>query len=393
MDLEKVIKNLFDSLAFKLETSPSDTLTGEFLSAAGRSDIIIIFYFLKILLLLSTLLLTHIFRKLHLKKKDPSLDDILQKMSTFGLELDHIDTQLLKRGDRYQIYFFLDILNVLMDSIFQAKQSRIEKNLKKKLEKQGSSAETSGGEEISKILEYARKTYGRVHSFRKEMDKENISIIKSQNFPNLVQNSLVDESNLDTVDNKEISESTGTNEGLQVKTQKKHKIKNKKSKPDLGISETMPVSRTALNESEHEINVKIPTSDTTEVVVRVKPLDNRNLQNKRIHVRINQKSTPERLPSSKKVLYGRKSVISHHLRKTRPPMFSMKMTTPKADKKQILKNVIDFVEEAKREEALAESRKPVVANKEKLASLQSQKLIRERRTKAAQLRKLVKRIN
>ena len=78
-------------------------------------------------------------------------------MSTFGLELDHIDKHLLKTGDRYQIYFFLDILNVLIDSIFQAKQSRIEKNLKKKMEKQpGSSAETSGGEEISKILEYAR---------------------------------------------------------------------------------------------------------------------------------------------------------------------------------------------------------------------------------------------
>ena len=38
MDLEKVIKNLFDSLAFKLETSPSNSLTQEFLSAVGRLD-------------------------------------------------------------------------------------------------------------------------------------------------------------------------------------------------------------------------------------------------------------------------------------------------------------------------------------------------------------------
>ena len=36
MDLEKVIKNLFDSLAFKLGTSPSESLNQEFLSAAGR---------------------------------------------------------------------------------------------------------------------------------------------------------------------------------------------------------------------------------------------------------------------------------------------------------------------------------------------------------------------
>ena len=38
MDLEKVIKNLFDSLAFKLETSPSNALTQEFLAAAGRFE-------------------------------------------------------------------------------------------------------------------------------------------------------------------------------------------------------------------------------------------------------------------------------------------------------------------------------------------------------------------
>ena len=38
MDLEKVVKNLFDSLSFKLGTSPSDSLTEEFLSAAGRKE-------------------------------------------------------------------------------------------------------------------------------------------------------------------------------------------------------------------------------------------------------------------------------------------------------------------------------------------------------------------
>ena len=378
MDLEKVIKNLFDSLAFKLETSPANSLTEEFLSAAGRFDKFFVFLFF---------LIFFIFRKLHLKKKDPNIENILEKMSTFGLELDHIDKHLLKTGDRYQIYFFLDILNVLVDSIFQAKQSRIEKNLKKKMEKQpGSSAETSGGEEISKILEYARKTYGRVQSFRKE--KIDLSPIKPQTFHQPSQNPLVESSDFDTVDNKENSESSLGNQDPQIK---KNKIRTKKSKPDSGLRSS--VSKTALNESEHEINVKIPTSDTTDVVVKVKPLDNRNLKNKRIHVRINQKLTPERPPESKKVLYGRKSLISHHLRKTRPPLFSRKLATPKADRKQLLKNVIDFVEEARREEAIAESSKPVPVNKERFASLQSQKIIREKRTKTAQLRKLVKRIN
>ena len=308
-------------------------------------------------------------------------------MSTFGLELDHIDKDLLKSGDRYQIYFFLDILNVLIDSIFQAKQSRIEKSLKKKMEKQpGSSADTSGGEEISNILEYARKTYGRVQSFRKEFASEKIDLspIKPQAFHQPSQNPLAHSSDVDNGDNKENS-----SVGPQDLPIKKHKIRTKKSKSELGSS----VTKTAFNESQHEINVKIPTSDTTDVVVKVKPLDNRNLKNKRIHVRINQKLTPERQPESKKVFYGRKSLISHHLRKTRPPLFSRKLATPKADKKQLLKNVIDFVEEARREEAGAESSKPVPVNKERLASLQSQKIIREKRTKTAQLRKLIKRIN
>ena len=43
-----------------------------------------------------------------MKTEDPNLENILQQMSTFGLELDHIETELLKAGDRYQIYFFLD---------------------------------------------------------------------------------------------------------------------------------------------------------------------------------------------------------------------------------------------------------------------------------------------
>ena len=51
MDLEKVIKNLFDSLAFKLETSPSNSLTEEFLSAAGRFDNFIVIYLYCILIL------------------------------------------------------------------------------------------------------------------------------------------------------------------------------------------------------------------------------------------------------------------------------------------------------------------------------------------------------
>merc|ERR1712064_214405 len=68
-----------------------------------------------------------------------------------------------------------------------------------------------------------------------------------------------------------------------IKTKKKSLVKKRSN-----------IEKTALNESDQEINVKIPTSDTTDVVVRIKPLDNEDLKNKRIHVRINKLQTPER---------------------------------------------------------------------------------------------------
>ena len=161
------------------------------------------------------------------------------------------------------------------------------------------------------------------------------------------------------------------------------------------MSQKEPAStKTAINESEHEINVKIPTSDTTDVMVKVKPLDNTNLKNKRIHVRINKAVTPDRVTSANKIVYGRKSLIGHHLRKTRPPMFSQKIATPRLDKKQLLRRVVEFAEEARREEMLENVQVPQsTSSKELETKLKCQKLIRDKRTNAAQLRKLVKRIN
>ena len=314
-----------------------------------------------------------------MKKKEPTLEAVLEKMLEFGLDLDHIKVDLIKAGDSHQIYFFLDILNVLIDSIFQAKQKRVETSLKKKSLTEDISPESSGGEEISKILDDARKTYGRVQSMRKEADKENISEIKPQNFPaprpSMAQ---VSSSDLDTVDD------------VRKYLPSKPKMTSKKKE---SIKETSVIRKTALNESEHEINVKIPTSDTTDVVLKVKPLNNEDLRSKRIHVRINKNLTPER-PKSNKIVYGRKSLIGHHLRKTRPPMFSHKAATPKLDKKRLIQNVIDFTEQKKREEILnKEGPSELIRNPELEARLKCQKLIREKRTSAAQLRKLVKRIN
>merc|ERR1712106_175868 len=116
----------------------------------------------------------------------PSLEAILEKMKPFGLELDHIKVVKLKAGEEYHLYFFLDVVNVLLDSIFQVKQNRIDKMMKETFEKEirsESAAGTSGGEEVSKILDDARKKYGRIQSFRQIMDKENISLIKPQKLP------------------------------------------------------------------------------------------------------------------------------------------------------------------------------------------------------------------
>ena len=92
-------------------------------------------------------------------------------MAVFGLELDHIKPELVIAGDNHQVYFFLDLLNVLLDSIFQAKQMRLGKTP----ENVKDLTESSGGEEISKILDFARKTYGRVQSFKKDDNKQKVS--------------------------------------------------------------------------------------------------------------------------------------------------------------------------------------------------------------------------
>ena len=327
------------------------------------------------------------FRKLHMKNKDPSIKEILDIVSKFGLDLDHIVVRDVESGDPYQVYFFLDILNVLLDSIFQVKQKRMEASLKKK-STNDTNINSSGGEEITKILDCARKTFGRVHSIRGDVDKENINFkanIKPQKMPapfnSIDKDSFSFGSSSDSVDN------------IQKPLPPRVRAKSKKKKGLSQKKKDASATKTAINESEHEINVKIPTSDTTDVMVKVKPLDNTNLKNKRIHVRINKAVTPERVTSNK-VVYGRKSLIGHHLRKTRPPMFSQKMATPKLDKKQLLRRVVEFAEEAKREELLENVHvSKSTSNKELEARLKCQKLIREKRTNAAQLRKLVKRIN
>ena len=147
-------------------------------------------------------------------------------------------------------------------------------------------------------------------------------------------------------------------------------------------------------ESDHEINVNIPISDTTNVKIRVKPLDNRELKSQRIHVRVNQKapsSDKKRKSGSRHLVYGSKSLVAHHLRKTRPPLFSRKLATPKLDRKNVIERVVTEV----RRERLAKGEVEEVGGGQKPDldfNLAAQKVLREKRTKNAQFRKMMEKL-
>jgi len=365
MDLGKIIKNLLTSLAYKLEVEKSDGISQTFLQALAR--------------------------KLHVKgSESPSIEAILEKMRTFGLELDHIDVMKLKMGEQYHLYFFLDVVNVLLDSIFQVKQNRIDKMMKETFEKEimtESAAATSGGEEVSKILDDARKKYGKIQSFRQVIDKENISVIRPQKLPVVEPQKLLTKTGGAWSDDGATREDSSDRDTVDH-CQKKYFPKPKKRK----VLDPHPQKETKIsnsNLSEQEINVKIPTSDDTDVVVKVKPLDNMDLKNKRIHVRVNQKKTPESSKKSKKIVYGTKSLIAHHLRKSRPPMFSKKLATPKLDKKQVIERVVEFAKQAKQDEELEKVSSVRPVNQQLLTKLKCQQLVRDKRTKNVQLRKLM----
>ena len=145
---------------------------------------------------------------------------------------------------------------------------------------------------------------------------------------------------------------------------------------------------------DHEINVNIPISDTTDVRIKVKPLDNRELRSQRIHVRVNQRKAPAgNKIKSRHIIYGSKNVVSHHLRKTRPPVFSKKPPTPRLDRKQVLERVVSEVKKKRAKEETGDQEREVDdASKVRDFQLQAQKVLREKRTKNAQFRKLMQKL-
>jgi len=131
---------------------------------------------------------------------------------------------------------------------------------------------------------------------------------------------------------------------------------------------------------------------------------------------VNQKSPAARgRTRSKHITYGTKNVVSHHLRKTRPPLFSRfnlipfffafllhpslisllprKPITPKLDRKQVIEKVVNEVKkerERRKEEVKDDEKEDEEANKPKLDfNIRANKILREKRTKNAQFRKMM----
>merc|ERR1712059_47656 len=200
-------------------------------------------------------------------------------------------------------------------------------------------------------------------------------------------------------DRKVVSEDTSEEiERKKVKQGKRKVDKQRTLKENVMITDDLASkdkgesgTENVFEEVSEDINLVVPTSDTTDVVIKVKPLTNKDLNNKRIHIRINEKKNPE--SKSKKIVYGSKSLVSHHLRKSRPPLFSKKLASPKLDKKQLISKAIDEVKRMRDNEERPRD-KPVekVANKELDMKLHCQRVIREKRTKNAQLRKMLNNI-
>lgn len=93
-------------------------------------------------------------------------------------------------------------------------------------------------------------------------------------------------------------------------------------------------------------------------------------------------------------MYGSSSVLFHHHRKSRPPMFSKKMATPRLDDKEVLTKAVKVIKKRKRDEKEVEDRKE---NKKKVKTgenvrLETQKYLREIRTRNGQLKKLASEI-
>jgi len=334
----------------------------------------------------------------------------------------------LEKKELLHEYFLVDLALVLIDSIDQVKAARAAGVLNSFGVDGSVGGGSSGGEEVSKILEEARAKYGRVTtSFKSGLDKADIGLIPPlrnkegpvenystkqrqpppQTFPrgmavsDLGKTESTDMVGGDTTDFKEVLGDLGTLKSKAQPRPKRRKLSKdavkKIRQAKENVSNVVKDEDNDVGKDDHEINVNIPISDTTDVRIKVKPLDNQELRSQRIHVRVNQRKTPSNKIKSRSrhIAYGSKNVVSHHLRKTRPPLFSKKPPTPRLDRKQVLERVVSEVKKKRTKEEVGDQEISEVADdasKVKDFQLKAQKVLREKRTKNAQFRKLMQKL-
>jgi len=363
-------------------------------------------------------------------KGEVTMSGLLARMADFGLDLAHIEVERLESKELLHEYFLLDLALVLIDSIDQVKAARAAGVALNSfgMEERSIAGGSSGGEEVSKILEEARAKFGRVTtSFKSGLDKADISFIPPprtkersvesystkqrqpppQKFPHRVAESELGKTNStdivggDTTDFKEMLGDLGTLKSKAQPRPKRRKLSKEAVKKIHRAKENLPNvvkggSDDDVGKDDHEINVNIPISDTTDVRIKVKPLDDQELRSQRIHVRVNQKKTPSNKIKSRSrhIAYGSKNVVSHHLRKTRPPLFSKKPATPRLDRKQVLERVVSEVKKKRAREEDIDQETDVADGVAEVKDfqLEAQKVLREKRTKNAQLRKLMQKL-
>jgi len=416
MDLQRVNSHLLDQICLRLNLPPYSEINSAFCEGVCR--------------------------KLNFKHSsdDCTSRDLVSGLSRLGLDLSHVNVRKVEEKDTLHTYLLLDILSVLIESKSAATKNNIQRlvdNNGQQIHPQAFSLEsekhptktisdqalpkvaprifsleddkggtTSGGEEVSKILQEAERKYGQVKAFRKNIAKEDFSAIASG--PSTVDSKKWGKENISMIQK---IPSVDQKRNVKTKENRKNEMVGRSKQKEVGKTSSnkplIDVTRSAGENSENTIEVdndgkvdtvlgasddviiKIPQAGGADVEVKVKSLEGKSMKNRRIHVRVHEDSAP----TPKRIKYGRKAVLAHHLRKNRSPMFSKKPKPLTPAKKEVMERVaVELRKKRKHQEIEKEDLRVGENIRDAKTSLEcklkTQKFVRESRTRTAQLRKL-----
>jgi len=348
------------------------------------------------------------------KFKSGKLEDLFKILTNLGLDLSHIKINKVESRDEIHTYLLLDFLNLLFEALLSdnpvAFNSFI-KSCERTIEDEVGGGTTSGAEEVDRILEAARKKYGKIRSFREKIVKEDISIISKVPPPYKQTNDIsevdhhakfgkvwtksVDDASSNVNRKPEVAnvitrKPEVVNASTEMSSQSLNSFSSKsKSSSRSNYSSTLDDGSLRKRKRKHkevdenEVNIRIPLEDAS-INVKVKSSDGKSLGNRRIHVRLRQEASPVR---SKRIVYGTKSVLFHHHRKNRPPVFSKPPPAPVLEDDQVLEKAVQKIKKRRREEVVKGEEQSKTSRQDNV-KLATQKYLRELRTRNGQLKKL-----